>query len=150
MSGFVPCARSPPATLLPFFIPTILSRRRCPFLDPVKSKHAYRVPRGGVPTTRAAPACNIASDAAPLATLLYSSVANSRAKKAKAAAERDRRAAQGLSKGGGQNGASGERASGPLVVEMPPSFKVRSTSITMHAKDAFLHEAPGRTICIPM
>ncbi|CAM9653059.1 unnamed protein product [Ectocarpus sp. 12 AP-2014] len=56
---------------------------RCPFLDPVKSKYAYRVPRGG--RHNAPPPLPIfreAVDSASMAAQLYSSIASVKAKKA--------------------------------------------------------------------
>ncbi|CAM9225060.1 unnamed protein product [Scytosiphon promiscuus] len=48
---------------------------RCPFLDPVKSKHAYKVPRGGCPYVPPAPVFHEAGDPASMAAQLYSSIA---------------------------------------------------------------------------
>lgn len=48
---------------------------RCPFLDPVKSKQTYRVPRGGRPAVPATPVLLNASGSASLTAKLYSSTA---------------------------------------------------------------------------
>ncbi|CAM9261120.1 unnamed protein product, partial [Ectocarpus sp. 8 AP-2014] len=58
---------------------------RCPFLDPVKSKHAYRVPRGGrLNPPPPMPIFREAVDSASMAAQLYSSIASVKAKKAAA------------------------------------------------------------------
>ncbi|CAM9258655.1 unnamed protein product [Ectocarpus sp. 4 AP-2014] len=56
---------------------------RCPFLDPVKSKHAYRVPRGGqLNAPPPMPVFREAVDSASMAAQLYSSIASVKAYKA--------------------------------------------------------------------
>ncbi|CAM9167030.1 unnamed protein product, partial [Laminaria digitata] len=54
---------------------------RCPFLDPVKNKHAYEVPRGGdISTLPLSPILQEAVDSNLLAAQLYSSIASTKAK----------------------------------------------------------------------
>ncbi|CAM9564471.1 unnamed protein product, partial [Sphacelaria rigidula] len=89
---------------------------RCPFLDPVKSKHTYRVPRGGLPTVPSPPIVSAnAPDAASIAALMYSSVASAKASKARAAAEA---AVVTAAMHGRSDKGHGHRLH---VVEMPPS-----------------------------
>ncbi len=107
----------------PFFLD------RCPFLDPVKSKHAYRVPRGGLAAFPSTPKFRGAADPASMAAQLYSSIASSKARKeaaaAAAAASGGEVGGKSPSRSGGRRRGGGEGADGgALVVEFPPSLKV--------------------------
>ena len=108
-------------------------------MDPVKSKHAYRVPRGGMPTFPATPVFREAADPASVAAQLYSSIASSKARK-KAAADDAAALAASDGRGGRRKSPSrsGERAGeeaegGALVVQFPPSLKVPSKIRDVHA-----------------
>lgn len=109
--------------------------RRCPFLDPVKSKRTYRVPGGGRPTFPAVPAFYEASDPASMAAQLYSAIASYKSKKqlAETASDRERQRL-GNTDGGiskrpkdGAGTASGrakeENRDDTMVVQFPPSLK---------------------------
>lgn len=111
------------------FLATSPNKRRCPFLDPVKRKHAYRVPRGGHPTFAPMPIFRESADPAAMAAQLYSSMASSKAKEraanAAVSAERKRLGnANGVRnrRSRGKKGADGGEV--PLVLEFPPSLKV--------------------------
>ncbi|CAM9177663.1 unnamed protein product, partial [Ectocarpus fasciculatus] len=103
---------------------------RCPFLDPVKSKHAYRVPRGGrLNAPPPMPIFREAVDSASMAAQLYSSISSVKAKKAAADAAVHVERQQALGSRGRKNkdrnrhrdagGGTGE----PLVLHFPRSLK---------------------------
>lgn len=104
---------------------------RCPFLDPVKSKHAYRVPRGGrLNAPPPMPIFREAVDSSAMAARLYSSIASVKAKKAAADAAVHAERQQDLGSRGRKDknrnphrdagGGNGE----PLVLHFPQSLKV--------------------------
>lgn len=130
-SAFVPAPPSPVA-------------HRCPFLDPVKSKHTYRVPRGGLPTVPSPPVVSAnAPNAASIAALMYSSVASAKASKARAAEEA---AAAMAAMHGCSDKGHGHRLH---VVEMPPGVKARLRCCTKHVLYLFrryLHLTPSRSM----
>eukprot|EP00752_Nemacystus_decipiens_P008616 g7695.t1 len=90
----------------------------------VKSKHTYRVPRGGRPNYPPTPIFHEAVDPASMAAQMYSSIASSKAKKAAAdaAVEAERQHLSNAA-GGGQGWDGKGRTGGPLVLKFPPSLK---------------------------
>eukprot|EP00903_Cladosiphon_okamuranus_P010537 g9967.t1 len=122
---------------------------RCPFLEPVKSKQTYRVPRGGRPNFPSMPVFHEAVDPAAMATQMYSFISSSKAKKAAADAainaERQRlSSAAGRGWGRGAKGVEG----GPLMLQFPPSLKEammregRSKNRDRRREEAAMH-TPG-------
>lgn len=85
----------------------------------MKSKHTYRVPRGGRPNYPPTPVFHEAVDPASMAAQLYSTIAGSKAKKATADA-----AAAGGGRGRRLGGGGEGGEAGPLVLQFPPSLKV--------------------------
>ncbi|CAM9189565.1 unnamed protein product, partial [Hapterophycus canaliculatus] len=102
---------------------------RCPFLDPVKSKHAYKIPRGGRSHVPSTPVFYEAADASSVAAQLYSSIASSKAKKAAAAAAAAAADASGrrvpASRGKRRQVAKSSTmdTGKPMMLQVPPSLK---------------------------
>lgn len=119
-----------------------VSADRCPFLDPVKSKHIYRVPLGGRPNYPPTPVFHEAVDPASMAAQMYSSIASSKAKKAAADAAIDAERQRLNSAAGGGRGRKG----GPLVLQFPPSLKVHSSEGCRKAPQRDLRKTGGARV----
>ncbi|CBN73996.1 hypothetical protein Esi_0009_0188 [Ectocarpus siliculosus] len=124
---------------------------RCPFLDPVKSKHAYRVPRGRrLNAPPPMPIFREAVDSASMAAQLYSSIASVKAKKAAADSAVHAERQQDLGSRGrkdknrNRHRDAGGGTGGPLELHFPQSLKEATLREGSSQSRERRHDTAGR------